>query len=118
MKTLAAAATLFYLCAPALADTSPPAPEGRKVHFALQEAGTQTFDVILGRTGTCATVNQKMGSREVELSVCGAGEGTLDIAWRTRSGSSEYQSRSSIPATRGTSQLGSAPGPRLEVTVQ
>ena len=147
MKTFAASiATVLFLCAPALADSSPPPPrDWLRVHFAVQDGATQAFDVAVAATGTCATVNQKLGTREIELSACPGGDGRLDIDersesgggdttgsaggagakgprgvdWRSRTGANEYDSRSSIPATRGAqAQLGSAPGPRLEVTVQ
>jgi hypothetical protein len=120
MKMLtASAATLLFLCAPALADSPPQPKEWLKLRFALRDAGSQTFDLVVGPQSPCATVNQKLASREVELIACVGSDSRLDITWSTRSSSSEYRSRSSIPMTRGTTtELGSSTGPRLEVSVQ
>jgi hypothetical protein len=120
MKMLAAStATLLFLCAPALADSPPRPEEWLKVRFALHDAGSQTFDVAVGTVSPCATVNQKLAGRQVELMACVASDSRLDITWSTRSSSSEYHSRSSIPVMRGTTtELGSKAGPRLEVIVQ
>jgi len=120
MKMLAAStATLLLLCAPALADSPPPPREWLKIRFALRDAGSQTFDVVVGTVSPCATVSQKLAGREIELMACVGGDNRLDITWSTRSSSSEYRSQSSIPAIRGTTaELGSSTGPRLEVAVQ
>jgi ABC-type amino acid transport substrate-binding protein len=120
MKMLAAsAATLVFLCAPALADSALRPEEWLKLRFALRDTGSQTFDVVVGTVSPCATVNQKLAGQEVELMACVASASRLDITWSTRSSSSAYHSQSSIPAIRGTTtELGSKAGPRLEVTVQ
>jgi hypothetical protein len=114
----ASAATLLFLCAPALADSPPRPEEWLELRFALRDAGSQTFDVVVGTLSPCATVNQKLAGRELELMAC-VGDSRLDITWSTRSSSSEYHSRSSIPVMRGTTtELGSSTGPLLEVTPQ
>jgi hypothetical protein len=122
MKTFAAAfAILFTLCAPALADTGPPArPESFKVRFTLHDTTTtRTFDVVVGAASPCATVNEKLPDHEVELRGCVSAGSQLDIAWFTRSSWGEYRSTSSLPFVHGaTAELGTANGPRLAVVVQ
>ena len=116
---LAAAATVFYLCAPALADPPPSPPSSIKIHFALRDApaAPRTFDVVVAPSAPCATVDQKQPDHEIALTAC-ASNRLLDLRWYSRTAAGEYRSQSSIALAHGTTaQLGSGDGPRLEVTI-
>jgi hypothetical protein len=125
MKTFSTSiAILFTLCAPALADSVPPAAaehaEALKVRFAQHDTTTtRTFDVLVGAGGPCATASEKLPDHEIELQACVSRGSQLDIVWSTRSSWGEYRSTSSLPFVRGaTAELGTAKGPRLGVVVQ
>jgi hypothetical protein len=121
MKTAAAAAAiLFTLCAPALADSGPPEhSESLKVRFTLHDpATTRTFDVLVGSASPCATASEKLPDHEIELRACVSKGSQLDIMWFSHSAWGEYRSTSSLPFVHGaTAELGTTNGPRLAVAV-
>ena len=122
MKLLADAAfVLPLLCGSALAASqSSTQPDLIKLLFTVRDAATtRSFDVIVRSEHSCATVSEKIPSREVEIKACAVGDAHLEVEWFTRSPSGEYRSTSSLSLARGaTAELGTANGPRLGVVVQ
>lgn len=121
MKLLADAAfVLPLLCGSAIAASESSAqPDLIKLRFTLRDAGSaRSFDVIVA-DHSCATVSEKLPSREVELKACAVRDAHLDVEWFTRGPSGEYRSTSSLSLAHGaTAELGTANGPRLSVVVQ
>lgn len=116
-----AAFVLPLLCGCALAASESSAqPDLIKLHFTLRDAGTaRSFDVIVSSEHSCATVSEKLPSREVEIKACAVRDAHLDVEWFTRGPAGEYRSTSSLSLAHGaTAELGTANGPRLSVVVQ
>jgi hypothetical protein len=122
MKLFTASAfVVLTLCAPALADSGPPArPASLHIRFVVRTGtAARIHDVIVAADQRCASASEKLSDHEDQITVCTSGESRLDIDWFTRSSASEYRSKASLVIERGTtSELGSGTGPRLAVTVQ
>jgi hypothetical protein len=130
--------TLFFaaiataaLCGPALADsptkpTGPPPSAGPSQMLRLTlvvkaGADARTHELSIS-DGGCGSVSDKSASYEDQIRVCSRSSPSgllLDTDWSTRSGASEYRTRSELllGRTGGTTEIGRS-GLRLAVTVR
>jgi hypothetical protein len=119
MTTFAALAfTLLALCSPALADPAPSRPSFKLRVTVHDGASVHSFRVIVGPT-LCATANQRVPERQIEIKAC-AHDGThLQLEWYTRHGTSESRGTSAVPVEPGaTFTLGNERDAHVEVEIQ
>ena len=108
----------FLLCAPALADT--PAQPAQQAPISslrlslLVKSGTdaRTHELVISDHG-CGTVKEKAAAYEDDIRVCSRATPSglvIETDWSTRTGTSEYRTRSEIvmPRKGGTSEIGRA----------
>ncbi len=126
IKTLATASALvFILCAPALAQPTPPAPVAvapMKLELTVKVgAETRVHQVVIS-DDSCGSVQAKARDFEDEIRVCSVNKSSgprLEASWKIRTKLTEYNvSWTAAVARGGTVEASSADGAKFTLAMK